>query len=163
MKKISIMFFSLLLFFHCSQLEKDEKIKATMASTAKLETAFAGVDYRVENGIVTLSGNAPTEKVRNKVEERVKNLPGVKEVVNRISIEPVVPSADYSLKYSVDSVLKKYPNVKATIKDGVITVQGTADSKKAVKLFNALSRLNPKSITNEMVITSVSNDANAAN
>jgi hypothetical protein len=66
------------------------------------------------------------------------------------------------LQQSVDRVLKKYPTVQGVVKDSIITVQGNIDSKKAVKLFNALQRLNAKSVSNELVISSVSQDANAA-
>lgn len=151
-----------LLFCGCNQPEKDTGIKASIEGTAKQDHAFAGVNYIVENGIVTLTGNAPTEKEKSKIEEKVKNLSGVKEVVNRIVIKPAVVSADHLMKQSVDSILKKYPTVQAFVKDSVIILQGTVDSKKAVKLFNAVRRLNAKDITNELVINDAAEEVDVA-
>jgi hypothetical protein len=54
----------LLLLLGCSQKEKDKGIKGIISSTAKQEIAFAGVNYIVKNGVVTLSGNALTDKDR---------------------------------------------------------------------------------------------------
>jgi hypothetical protein len=47
-----------------------------------------------------------------KVEEKVKNLAGVKEVVNSLLVGPVVLDADHLFKKSVDSVLQKYQPCK---------------------------------------------------
>ncbi len=153
MKKSAVILCSvLLLFTRCSQPERDKGIKQTIATTAKQELSFAGVNYIVKDGIVTLSGNAPSEKDKTKVESKVKNMAGVKEVVNQIMVAPVVLTGDFPLKQSVDSVLMKYPTVQATVKDSVIAVQGTIEGKKAQELFQALQQLRANGVTNGLVV-----------
>lgn len=120
--------------------------------TAKEEPAFAGVNYTVENGEVTLRGNVPSEMERDKIANKVKEMAGVNDVVNDIIIAPIVLNTDYVLKKSVDSVLKKYPTVLATVQDSVIMVEGTIGSRKAQKLFNALQSLKAKGVTSQLVI-----------
>jgi hypothetical protein len=152
----------LLVLFSCSQAGKDKDIKQTIATKAKEEPAFASVSYTVSGGVVTLSGNVPSEKQKTEVEQEVKGTAGVKEVVNQITVGAVVLTGDHPLQQSVDSVLKKYPTVQAVVKDSIIVVQGNVDSKKAIKMLNSLQRLNAKGLANELVITSVSQDQNAA-
>lgn len=40
----------------CGQKVKDKGVKLMIGSAARQEVAFAGVNYRVANGVVTLSG-----------------------------------------------------------------------------------------------------------
>lgn len=46
------------------------------------------VDMRVANGVVTLTGEAPTAADRTQIEELARGIPGVREVVNGITIKP---------------------------------------------------------------------------
>ena len=38
-------------------------------------------------GVVTITGDAPSEEVKNRVTDRVKQIPGVKDVVNNLEIK----------------------------------------------------------------------------
>ena len=144
----------LFLLFSCSQSTKDQGIKEMIATKAKQEISFAGVNFLVEGGVVTLTGNAPTEKDKSEIEEKIKGVAGVKNVVNQLVVAPVVLDGNFSLKQSVDDILKKYPTVQAQVKDSIIALQGTIDSKKAQKLFKSIGQLKAKGVTNELVINS---------
>lgn len=146
-------FLGLVMTLGCGQQEKDKDIKKTITVKAKDEPAFVAVNYMVRNGVVTLSGNVPSEVEKTKVEEKVKDMAGVKEVVNNLVVEPVVLDTDHLLKKSVDSVLQKYPTVQALVQDSMIVIEGSIGSKKAQKLFNALQRLQSKGVTNQLVIS----------
>ncbi len=50
------------------------------------------VDAEVENGVVTLSGEVSTAAEKARVEQMVKTIPGVTEVVNGIAVNPRVKS-----------------------------------------------------------------------
>lgn len=50
------------------------------------------VDAEVENGVVTLSGEVSTAAEKARVEQMVKTIPGVTEVVNGIAVNPKVKS-----------------------------------------------------------------------
>lgn len=149
MKKCGFVFtWLLLLFAGCSQAIKDRDVKSTIASRAKQEIAFAGVNYTVQNGLVILTGNCPTEKEKTKVEGAVKQTAGVKDVVSQILIAPVVLNSDFPLKQAADSVLQKYATVQATVKDSIVAVEGTVQNEKVGELINALQSLKPKGLIN---------------
>ena len=73
--------------------------------------------------------------------ESVKNVNGVKSVVNNIQIAmatpapaPVEIAADEPLRASVNDAVKQYDGVEADVKDGVVTLSGTAESKEIKRL-----------------------------
>jgi len=143
-----------LLFFvvcGCTQQHNDVEIKKDLTAKAKNNKEFIGVRFIVDDGIVTLSGVCPTEKERNKVVSKVKGTYAVKEVINHISIAPVVIGTDEQLKQGVDSVLKVYPGVQAIVKDSTVQLQGQADSKDEQKLLISIKELGPKQLNNEVV------------
>lgn len=148
-------FLLLVLLLGCSQAEKDKGIKQMIGTAAKEDVAFAGVSYTVEQGVVTLTGSCPSEKQKGEVEKAVKQLAGVKKVVNEVVVAPVVLTADHPLQQSVDSVLMKYPSISARVKDSVIYVRGKADQKEAGKLMPVLQKLGAKAVQNELITTAV--------
>jgi osmotically-inducible protein OsmY len=127
---------------------KDNTIKADLASRAKEEKDFAGVTFIVENGVVTLNGECPTEKSKSTVEKAVKDLYGVKNVVDNIRIAPVVIGVDQPLKESVDSILQQYASVEAITKDSIVYLNGKIENDKLKKLTDAISSLKPLSVVN---------------
>ncbi|HEX8314704.1 MAG TPA: BON domain-containing protein [Flavisolibacter sp.] len=135
----------------CSQQTKDKGIKQIIATTAKKEIAFAGVNYSVAGGVVTLSGNCATEKERSKIESTVKQTAGVKEVINLITISPVTLTGEHLLKQAVDSVLMKYPTVNAVVEDSIIYLQGQVKDKDAEKIMTGLQGLGAKGVTNQLM------------
>jgi len=52
------------------------------------ESKGAGVDLRVENGVVTLSGEVATDKARSRAEAVAREIPGVSDVVNALEVNP---------------------------------------------------------------------------
>ena len=129
----------------CSS-NKDITIKADLATKAKEEKDFAGVRFTVENGTVTLNGECATEKSRSTVESTAKGLYAVKDVVNNITIGPVVIGTDQLLKQSVDSVLQQYPAMEAVTKDSVVNLQGKITDDKLGELKKAIESLKPKMV-----------------
>ena len=135
----------------CSQQHKDVEIKKDLTAKAKNEKNFAGVHFVVNDGIVSLSGECPTEKIRSEVVNKVKSIYAVKEVINHIAVAPVVIGTDQQLKQSIDSVLKTYPGVEAIVKDSIVQLQGRAQGKDQQKLLSAIQQLQPKQLQNEVV------------
>jgi osmotically-inducible protein OsmY len=148
---ILISVFYLLVFCSCSQQYKDEEIKKDLTSKAKKEKNFAGVRFVVDNGVVTLSGECPTEKVRNEVQSKVEKVYAVKEVINHMTVAPVIIGTDQKLKQGIDSVLSKYPGVLAIVKDSMVQLQGKAQAKDQDKLLSAIQKLGPRQLQNEVV------------
>jgi hyperosmotically inducible protein len=149
MKKV-ICVIVIVAFFGCTQ--KDNDIKKSIAAKAKEELMFAGVDYRVRSGIVTLSGNSPSEELKNKLINSLKSTGGVKKVVDSIVVSPVVLDDDFILKQKVDSVLAGYATIETTVKNGVVTLDGELGKVQKEKLFQALNKLPLSGIVNNLLL-----------
>jgi hyperosmotically inducible protein len=134
----------------CSQEHKDVEIKQDLTAKAKKGKEFIGVRFVVNDGIVSLSGECPTENTREKVVTTVKSVYAVKGVLDNIAIAPVTIGTDEQLKESVDSALKTYPAVEAIVKDSIVKLQGNADSKDQQKLLSAIQSLQPKRLESEV-------------
>lgn len=150
---ILMSFYALLLLAlnSCSQQHKDEEIKRDLTAKAKNYKEFAGVHFVVHDGIVSLSGECPTENWKSVVETKVKGVYAVKGVINHITIAPVIIGTDDQLKQSVDSVLKIYPDVEAIVKDSIVELQGSAQSKDKQKLLSAIQQLQPRQLQNDVI------------
>jgi osmotically-inducible protein OsmY len=46
------------------------------------------ITFDANNGVVTISGNVPTEAEKQRVEQMTRNQPGVTDVVNSLMVEP---------------------------------------------------------------------------
>ncbi len=134
----------------CSQTYQDKSTKADLTAKAKTELAFVGVRFTVKDGVVTLSGKCPTEQVKTQVEKKAAEIAGVKQVVNQISIAPVMITADHPLQQKVDSLLLEYPQAQAIVTDSVITLQGQVASKDLEKLLNGLKHLKARQVQNDL-------------
>lgn len=139
-----VIFLSAILLQSCTA--KDTTIKADLVAKAKSEKDFAGVRFTVDKGIVTLSGECATEKSKSTVETTVRGTYGVKEVVNNISIAPVVIGTDQQLKQGIDSLLRDYPGIEAITKDSMVYLQGKLADDKVQKLKNDVNSLKPKMV-----------------
>jgi hyperosmotically inducible periplasmic protein len=136
------------LFFGCKSKDKD--IKQSIAVGTKEELMFAGVNYTVRNGVVTLTGNCPGEELKNKMIKRVLSTSGVKNVVDRVAIGPVVLDQDFVLKQKVDSVLSRYAGAASSVKNGVVYLSGDVKKAEAEKLLQSLNKLPLGSIVNNI-------------
>ena len=114
---------------------------------------MAGVNATVANGTATLSGSCADEDCRTGAERAVKDIEGVKQVVNNIQIAQVQITDDAPLQASATQVASKYNGVHANVQGGVIRLSGTIDSRDQLQqLMQELNALRPKRIDNELVI-----------
>ena len=141
-----------LLFSNCSRQKMDNDIKADIATKASSEIGFAGVDYTVSDGVVNLNGNCPTIKEKTKVEETVRNIAGVKKVINNIELGSVVLNSDRTLKLAADSAIKNYALAQTTVTDSTITVKGGVSQKEVQKILTSLDSLHAKGVNNELTV-----------
>jgi osmotically-inducible protein OsmY len=127
---------------------KDADIKESIQANAKTETMFAGISYTVAGGVVTLTGNCPSQEFKQKLIKRIESLGGVKEIVDEIRIAPVLLDNDFVVKQKVDSVLATYPGVESTVSNGLITLHGQLAKDRSEKLVNAVTQLGQGSVVN---------------
>ncbi len=147
---ICFLFMLIAICTSCSQANQDKHIKADLTAKAKNDLNFAGVNYTVNNGMVILTGNCSSAKSKAEVEQTVKGINIIKGIDNRIVIASVVINADFPLKQAVDSVLKTYPQVQATVNKNIILLEGKAEKKDIGKLLLGLNKLHPDKIENRL-------------
>lgn len=123
------------------------------------DEAGSGLTASVSNGVVTVSGTCKDEECKRECAEEVKEVKGVKSVVNNISVAAAVPqtapveiTADAPLQEAVNTVVKDYKDVKADVKDGVVTLRGEIERSKLQDLMIALNGLKPKKVENQLSI-----------
>jgi hyperosmotically inducible protein len=139
-------------FTSCSQLSKDKEIKADIATKTKTDLNFAGVNYTVEKGMVTLTGKCPSEKSKAEAEQTIKGINIIKGINNQVMIAPVTITADLPLKQAVDSILKTYPTVQADVAQNIVTLTGKAKQQDASQLLPAVNSLHPAKVNNQLIM-----------
>lgn len=137
-----------LAFAACGPKDADIKMAADSAIAGT-----QGVTVDVVKGVATISGQFTDDAAKAATEAKVKAVKGVKSVVDNATVTPppppVVISPDEMLKAGVDSALKAWNGLTATVADGVVTLSGEIKKSDLPKVMQALSALKPKKIDNK--------------
>ena len=131
---------------------KDADINAAIQSKTQTDANFAGINATVTDGVVTLTGQCADENCKTNAENAVKDIDGVKKVVNNITVAPVTINPDQELTSGVQRITAKYEGVQADVSDGVITLRGELKREDWQKLRPELDALRPKKIENQLVL-----------
>lgn len=143
--------------------DTDDRIESSAAKSYVFKTYLKddAIKTESENGIVTLTGTVADASHKSLAENTVASLPGVKSVDNQLKITGEQPAehSDAWITTKVKSALLYHRNVSGTgttvyTKDGVVTLQGVADSlaQKELTTEYALDIDHVKSVNNEMTI-----------
>src|SRR5215211_6541047 len=81
----------------CKGKNKDADINAAIQSKTQTDANLTGVNATVADGVVTLTGQCADENCRTNAENAVKDIDGVKKVVNNITVAPVTINPDPEL------------------------------------------------------------------
>lgn len=147
-----------LFLYSCKGKVKDSDIEMAIADKAKTITGLGTATATVKDGVVTLTGEVTDETAKTAFESSIKTIPGVKQVVNNITVtpptvtQPVEISPDETLRNAVTDVLKSYNTVKAEVKDGVVTLTGEIRKAELNTLMPMLHALKPKKIENKLTV-----------
>jgi hyperosmotically inducible protein len=157
-KMVAVLFVSasaVLLAPGCKSKPKDADIKASV------ETAIANpaVEVNVKEADVTLSGTVQDDAAKNAAETAAKSVKDVKGVTNAISVTPPPPppatveiSDDSELVKGVNTLVKNYKSVNATVNNGVVTLTGNIKRDELPKLMQAVMALRPKNVDNKLTV-----------
>jgi len=133
-------------FISCKSKVSDADLKAKVEQVVNSNpTVFVDV----KDAVVTLTGNVQNEDERLNLEKAAKAAEpkAIKSVVNNLSITPVlVSSDDIALTDKVLDATKDFPNIKATVAEGIITVTGEVEQARIQTLKMSLDALNPKKV-----------------
>ena len=101
----------------------------------------------VTDGWVTLDGAVDTWSQRNGAERAVRNLTGVKLVLNKITVKPTKPVPE-DVRRAIEQALERRAErearrIRVDVKDGTVTLTGTVDSWAERKSVVAAARFTP--------------------
>jgi osmotically-inducible protein OsmY len=139
----------------------DRKIEDAAKASYNYRTVLEDhVKVKAHDGIVTLTGTVQDSDEKALAEDTVVNLPGVTSVKNDITIKSDYPEhSDAWIAFKIRSRLLVKANVSATstivtVKDGVVTLGGTADTLAQKELTEVYAKEIDwvKSIRNEIVV-----------
>jgi len=139
----------------------DRKIEDAAKASYNFRTVLENkVSVSVNEGVVTLTGTVADNDLKSIAEDTVSNLPGVLRVDNQVKIDPALKEHSDSwiaLKIRYQLLVHanvSYSHTKVDVKDGVVTLTGTADSLAQKELTTEYAKEIDwvKSVKNEMVI-----------
>ncbi len=133
----------------CNNKPDDKQIQDSVTKQLQANNDYAGVNSRVKDGIVTLTGTCKGDNCVADIEKNTKNVDGVKKVENNILKDN---STDLTMRTSVQSIITNYPGVQADVAAGVITLRGTIDKDNLKSLMSNLTELHPKKIDNQLAV-----------
>lgn len=137
---------------------KDADVQAKAESSLNTNPETSGIAVKVDKGVATLSGEAASESARSTAEGLVKDVKGVKSVINNVTVAapvvttPVEVTADDPLTSAVRDATKDHPGVTATVNMGTITLTGTVTKEENRTLMMKLNALKPGKIENNLTI-----------
>jgi hyperosmotically inducible periplasmic protein len=149
----------LVLLFACRRGPSDDQLRQQLSG--KLSAVSSAVSASVANGVVTLTGECPDEACRTSSESAAKEVKGVKQVVNNITVAPPTPpapppvatvSGDDSIRNALTAVTKDFKTVTTSVNDGVITLTGEIKRADLTKLMERVHALKPKRVENKLQI-----------
>ena len=111
----------------------DSKIEDAAKASYNYRTVLDGkVTVKANEGVVTLTGVVGDNGLKSLAEDTVSDLPGVVRVDNQITLDPVLKEhsdAWIALKLHTQLLVRSnvsYMDTKIDVKDGVVTLTGTA-------------------------------------
>jgi hyperosmotically inducible protein len=115
----------------------EDRVRAALVTIPFL-SVFDDLSYRVENGVVTLSGEATQPIVLDYAEKAVKDLPGVVAVKDQIELLPLSPFDD-GIRLRTLRALNRtsslyryfmgtYPSIRIVVKNGHVTLDGVVQN-----------------------------------
>jgi hyperosmotically inducible protein len=143
--------------------DTDSRIESSAEKSYTFKTTLKDDSIKTESkdGVVTLTGTVADASHKSLAEDTVANLPGVKSVDNQLVVSGDQPAehSDAWITTKVKTALLFHRNVSATgttvyTKDGIVTLQGVADSMAAKDLTTEYAKDidNVKEVKNEMTI-----------
>jgi hyperosmotically inducible periplasmic protein len=134
----------------------------TIAESAKSKVStMTGVNVDVKDGVLTLSGEVADDATKAAAETAVKDVKGVKSVVNNLTVPPppppptpVVINPDDVLRSGLESAFasKGIQGITATVSNGEVTLTGNVKKADLTKVMQAANELKPKKVNNKMTI-----------
>jgi osmotically-inducible protein OsmY len=119
---------------HMTYTRRDDDIRNDVFSELKWDPKINSTDIAVavKEGVVTLSGFAPTYWDKLEAEKAAKRVYGVRAVANDIEVKPLSKRTDPEIARDAVNALESHvtipsDKIKVTVKNGLVTLEGTVD------------------------------------
>lgn len=144
-----------ILFIGCKPTDSEFAAKIQKTLNSSPETSNVTAD--VKDGTATLNGEVKSKEAKEKATKAAKDVNGIKNVENRVTIaavaeSPVQINADSTLIQGVKDATKDFPGVTANVNDGVIVLTGDIKRSDLQSLMMSLNTLKAKKIENHLTI-----------
>jgi len=150
---------------HASKM--DDRIESTARKSYVFKNYLQADDIKIQSvdGVVSLTGTVSEESHKSLAQETVTSLPGVKSVDNRLEVKGERPAenSDAWLVTKVKTTLLFHRsvsglNTEVNVKDGIVTLQGEANSQAQKGLTTEYARDvdGVKDVKNEMTVAKIS-------
>lgn len=137
--------------------------------------AFDAILVSVHNGVVTLGGHAKGPVTKDSAVSLTEYTPGVKDVIDKIQIDPVSPMDD-QIRLAEFQAIYGYPPlrmyaivpsrpIRISVQNGNVTLYGTVNSEmdKNLVYMRAMQVPNVFHVTNNLMVENQGNEPKATN
>ena len=115
-------------------VRSDDEIRNSVLTELKWDPKITSTDIgvAVKDGVVTLSGFVSSYWEKNAAEKAAKRVYGVKAIANDLEVKLLSSRTDPEIAREVVQELQSHigipaDNIKATVRTGVVTLEGTVD------------------------------------
>lgn len=126
----------------CKKSVSDAELQ-TQATTVVTSNPTASVE--VKDGTAHLSGTFADQESKDAMIASLKAIPGVKDVMDMSTVEPVVietvSAVDPAVQQSVADAVKDFPSVKVEVINGELTLTGNVSPAQAQKIKMSVDAL----------------------
>jgi len=144
--------------------DTDSQIESAAKASYNYRTVLQDhVQIKAHNGVVTLTGTVADSDQKALAENTVRNIPGVLSVDNQIKIGNADQGSDDWIALKLRSKLLLKGNVSSAnthveVKDGVVTLTGTADNTAQKELTEVYAKeiTGVKSVRNQLQVMDIS-------
>ena len=126
---------------------------------------FDAIGYRMNGGTVTLTGYVVRPTTKRDAEESIRDIDGVRNVVNNIEVLPLSPSDDRIRARLLQTFVNRggslyryfmgaNPGIRIIVNRGRVTLEGYVDNRGDANLANILARSVPGTfaVTNNLQV-----------
>ncbi len=157
-KLISLLTFVLVLgtsITSCKQVS-DADLQSEIQQVLATNPDAEDVAVTVSDKVVTLTGTVKDDATKAAIDSIVGTVKNIKSVVNNVEVVP--PAPDYSeldkaIEATLLEILATYPKLTASVKDGVVTIEGEAKKQADIdSVMKKIQELNPVQIVNNATV-----------
>ncbi len=145
----------------CKSKVKDADLQAAVQSALLSNPELSNLSSSVDQGVATITGEVKDQATQASVEPALKDIKGLKEVINNTTVAAPVTETDSGpsitpddpLSVAVRDAIKDHPTVQAEVRDGVVTLSGEISKANEKVLIQKINATRPKKIDRTALVT----------